>query len=106
MTSPGEEENSQAQGCWQVQNSLLIFLFPAFFYSFFLSLFNEGLILPSAPWWAALSSALVLVEIKGSQAKDLSLRPSKLFRVPVPEMKDGSLSMMCLGRKGFGTRES
>ena len=29
------------------------------------------------------------VETKGPQVKDLSLRPSKLFRLPMPEMKDG-----------------
>lgn len=82
----------------------LDFLHPVIF---FLSLFNEGLILLYAPRRAAPSSVLVPVETTGSLAKDVSLRPSQFFRLPVPEMKDGSLSvMLCLGRKGFGTRDS
>ena len=38
ITFPGEGENREAQGCLQVQNSLLISLFTMFFHSFFFSL--------------------------------------------------------------------
>lgn len=113
MTFQGEEKPVRLRFLY-VQNSLLISFFTVFFF-FFLSFLSitiqsgpnpssfprEGC--PKSNTHASFGS----VKTKGPQAKHLSLRPSKLFRFPMPKMKDGFLSvMLCLGGKGLGTQES